>query len=76
MSEHHHALTTCQICQYEEEINCFPNFEFEKRFYLEFKPDCPKCAGRDWSIKEIVEVRKPLSNEERAMFSMGKRDLQ
>ncbi len=66
-----HAKVQCKICGYSRVINCFPDFEFEKKVYLEFKPDCPECSGRDWKISELVEVVKPLSSDEENLFSMG-----
>ncbi|MGP6240467.1 hypothetical protein ACNF40_08725 [Cuniculiplasma sp. SKW4] len=71
MKEHQHAKVECKNCGYTNIINCFPDFDFERKFYLEFKPDCPGCKQRDWEIFELVEVVKPLSDEEREIFSMG-----
>lgn len=70
MKGHQQARVECSNCGYRTTINCFPNFEFEKRFYLEFKPEC-SCGSNEWNINELVEVAMPLSNEEKSLFSMG-----
>ena len=42
-------------------------------FYLNYRPECPYCGidPGDWKFDEILEVRSPLSGEEKDLFSLA-----
>ena len=65
-----HAEITCKKCGYNRIINCSPDFETEQIFYLMFKPSC-RCGSNEWEIKKVIEVVKPLSDDEKNLFAMG-----
>lgn len=65
------AKVTCLNCGFTQEKNCSMEFKAEKDFYFNFNPNCPKCLEkRKWKIEEIIEIRKPLDENEIELFSL------
>lgn len=73
VSEMSLAKVTCQDCGYTWTKNCSLGYEAEKDFYLNYKPRCPSCklGQGTWKIEEIIEVRMPLSDNERDLFNLA-----
>ena len=73
------AQVTCRSCSNTFSKNCLFGYEAEKDFYLNYRPECPYCGidPGDWKFDEILEVRSPLSGEEKDLFSLigGKNEV-
>ena len=65
------AKVTCRGCGYTWTKNCSLGFEAEKDFYENYRPECPKCTSTIWKIEEIIEIREPLREEEKELFSIA-----
>jgi len=64
------ARVTCRRCGYAWVKDCTLGYEAEKDFFQNYRPECPKCRNTEWSIEEIIEVRLPLNENERELFSL------
>ena len=65
------AEVTCLNCGFKWEKNCSMGFKAEQDFYLNYDPYCPKCdENRKWKIEEVIEIRKPLDENEIELFSL------
>ena len=73
MSHPAFAKVTCQDCGYSQTKNCGIGYEAEKNYYLNYRPECPSCNHDPghWKIEEIIEVRLPLTDNERNLFSLA-----
>lgn len=67
------AKVTCLECGWTWTKNCSLGYEAEREFYLTYRPRCPSCNHDPgtWKIEEIIEVRLPLTDSERDLFSIA-----
>ena len=65
------AKVTCLTCDWSWEKTCSIDYVAEEEFYLKYKPTCSRCGGRKWKIEEILEVRPPLNENEKELFSLS-----
>ena len=68
------AKLTCLDCGLTWTKNCSFGCEAEREFYLNERPRCPSCKTADagiWKIEELLEVRGPLSEYEKDLFSLA-----
>jgi predicted nucleic-acid-binding Zn-ribbon protein len=62
---------TCLNCGWNWTKDCSIDYETEKDYYLNYKPECPKCYHDKWKTEEILEVVIPLTKEQKELFKLG-----
>ena len=65
------AKVTCKNCGWSWVKVCSLGYEAEKDFYLNHRPRCRRCFHSSWTIEEVVEVNKPISEAEKDLFSLS-----
>ncbi|PYB68285.1 hypothetical protein DMB44_04370 [Thermoplasma sp. Kam2015] len=67
------AKVTCLACGWTSMKNCLLGYEVEREFYMNYRPECPLCQQDpgSWKIEEIIEVRLPLTENEKDLFSLA-----
>ena len=67
------AKVTCLHCGWTWTKNCSFEYDSEKDFYLNFRPECPSCKKDpgNWRIEEVLEIRHPLTEDEISLFSLA-----